>query len=423
MATVKYRAPRGTSDIMGPKAAALHHMDALAEEVFGDFGYSRIITPTFEDTELFRRSIGESSDIVRKEMYTFEDRGGRSLTLRPEATAPVVRAFIEHNMQSLGLPVKLFYVGTMYRYERPQAGRYREFWQIGVEALGSPEPSIDAECITMLMDYLGRLGLGKLNLHIGSMGCNSCRGGYRQMLQGYLRDKREAMCVDCQLRMDANPLRVFDCKNESCARVLGEAPKITEHLCSDCAEHFAKVGQLLEDEGLSFKVDSTLVRGFDYYTRTTFEVRSFALGAQNALGGGGRYDDLVGQYGGQPTPAVGFAMGVERVLLAGALEEKLAALGRPDLFLASVSDAERDYTLRLANQLRGAGVAVAVDHMKRSLRAQMKLADKLAAKYVVVVGADEVESGRVTLRDMATKQEQPIAIGELHSKLSEAKGI
>lgn len=362
---------------------------------------------------MFTRGIGESSDIVRKEMYTFTDRGDRSLTLRPEATAPVVRAFIEHNLGAGLLPVKLFYFGNMFRYERPQAGRYREFWQLGVESLGSSDPSADAESIAMAVNYIHDIGIEKSTLMIGSMGDESCRASYVEKLRGELAQGEDALCEDCLERARINPLRVFDCKNPGCRRSLEQAPKMLDNLCDDCAAHFSRVRGLLDDIGVEYKIDPMLVRGFDYYTRTTFEIVSEDLGAQNALGGGGRYDRLVEDYGGKPTPAVGFALGVERLLLAlgAAGAAGPASAERAGIFVAVVDDKDRKAAFKLAAGLRDEGFYVELDQMGRGLRSQMKLADKLNAEFAVVLGPEELSRGEVVVRDLArsTETSEPIS--------------
>ncbi|MCK4267310.1 MAG: histidine--tRNA ligase [Actinomycetia bacterium] len=421
----RIRAPRGTSDYLPDRAASIHGLDRLAGEVFSNYGYRRIITPTFEDTALFTRSIGEASDIVRKEMYTFEDQGGRSLTLRPEATAPVVRAFIEHNLGSQSLPVKLYYFSNMFRYERPQAGRFREFWQLGVEALGSPEPSLDAEVITLAADFLRALDIREGLMKIGSMGDENCRPQYTLILQKYLEEKRDSFCPDCGERLKFNPLRVFDCKNPECQKALADAPKMIDYLCDECRDHFDGVGRLLKEVGIEFSIDPMLVRGFDYYTRTTFEIQSSQLGAQNALGGGGRYDRLVSDYGGKPTPAVGFALGIERLLAALKAEENvdLSTSRKIDVFLIVIDNEHRDQAFKLAIELRRIGLSVEVDYMNRSTRSQMKLADKMGAEYALILGPDEMARGEVVMRNLSTGEERPEKLSSVADKLGKIKGF
>ena len=408
----KIKAPRGTSDYLPERAQILHWLDRRAGEIFGRWQYRRIITPTFEDTALFTRSIGEASDIVRKEMYTFRDRADRSLTLRPEATAPVVRAFIEHNLAAGSLPAKLYYFANMFRYERPQAGRYREFWQLGVEALGSPAPAVDAEVIALAVEYIEAIGIGAATLKLGSMGDAGCRPDYTAKLKTYLSTVSDTLCEDCRERATLNPLRVFDCKNDVCRSALGAAPKMVDHLCVACRDHFTAVGDLLHEVGIDFEVDPMLVRGFDYYTRTTFEIQSSELGAQNALGGGGRYDGLVSDYGGKQTPAVGFALGIERLVLAmSQTGPGPSAIEATDILVAVVEESARPLAFKLALELRRAGSSVEVDYMDRSLRSQMKLADKVGAAKVIVLGPDELARGEVVVRDLKTGEEviRPLA--------------
>lgn len=390
----------------------MHWLDRRAGEIFGRWQYRRIITPTFEDTALFTRSIGEASDIVRKEMYTFRDRADRSLTLRPEATAPVVRAFIEHNLAAGPLPAKLYYFANMFRYERPQAGRYREFWQLGVEALGSPAPAIDAEVIALAVEYIEAIGIGAATLKLGSMGDAGCRPDYTAELKAFLSTISDTLCEDCRQRTTLNPLRVFDCKNEACRGALSAAPKMVDHLCPACRGHFTAVGDLLHEVGIDFEIDPMLVRGFDYYTRTTFEIQSSELGAQNALGGGGRYDGLVSDYGGKPTPAVGFALGIERLVLAmSQAGPGPSATPATDILVAVVEESARSLAFKLALELRRAGLSVELDYMDRSLRSQMKLADKVGAAKAIVLGPDELVRGEVVVRDLQTGEEtiRPLA--------------
>lgn len=348
-------------------------------------------------------------------MYTFTDRAERSLTLRPEATAPVVRAFIEHSLGSGTLPVKLYYFGNMWRYERPQAGRYREFWQLGVESLGSPEPSADAETITLAVKYITNIGIDGSKLILGSMGDERCRPAFVEILRRELEQEVDRLCDDCAQRLKLNPLRVFDCKNPACRAVLVGAPKMVDHLCDACGDHFVAVQGLLDDAGISYELDPTLVRGFDYYTRTTFEITSEQLGAQNALGGGGRYDHLVADYGGKHTPAVGFALGVERLMLAVAAEGTGSKLeeAHTDVFVAVVEDKDRALAFRLVGELRDAGLSAEIDHMQRSLRAQMKLANKLSAGFAVVLGPQELERGEVVVRNLSSGDETTTSLGNV----------
>ncbi len=327
--------------------------------------------------------------------------------------------FIEHNLGGQSLPVKLYYFGNMFRYERPQAGRYREFWQLGVESLGSPEPAADAEVITLAVRYIQGIGIRNATLLLGSMGDEQCRPAFIEMLRRELSSRAETLCDDCGQRLDFNPLRVFDCKNPGCRAALVDAPKMIDYLCSDCNDHFDQVKRLLDDVGVAYEVDLMLVRGFDYYTRTTFELTSDELGAQNAVGGGGRYDRLVADYGGQPTPAVGFALGVERLLLAVEAGGGGDNIERPRLsvYIAVVEDGDRPLAFKLATELREAGLSVELDHMARSLRAQMKSADRLGAGTVVVMGPDELAKGEVTVRDLSLGQQSTVALPDLAAYL------
>ncbi len=414
----KIQAPRGTTDYLPDKAKQLDSIIEQAFKLFERYGYQHIITPSFEDTALFSRSIGESSDIVRKEMYSFLDKAGRNLTLRPEATAPVVRAYIEHHLNSKPQPLKLYYFGSMYRYERPQAGRYREFMQLGVEVLGSSEPVADAEVIILLLELLEKLGLEDLKLQIGSMGCSDCRQGYRRRLANFLKLNENELCSDCQERASLNPLRVFDCKNPACCQILTNAPKIINYLCDNCQQHFQAIQELLIKVGISYQVDSSLVRGFDYYTRTTFEVQSSKLGAQNALGGGGRYDNLVEQYGGPPTPAIGFALGLERILLSLEKQKKLKTFSSSSMaFIAVVDNSLKSEAIKLATQLRQLGISAQLDLLSRSLRAQMKYANKLGVKFTIILGPDEIKEQQVVVRDMKESQELKVGLNDLGNYL------
>lgn len=411
---MKYRAPRGTVDVLPEKAIKWKYLRKIAFELFENYGYKEIVTPTFEQTELFTRSIGELTEIVQKEMYTFLDRKGRSITLRPEATAPVVRAYLERNLFNLPLPVKLFYFGPMYRYERPQAGRYREFWQLGIEAIGSANPMLDAEVISLLVHYLNLVGLKQIELHINSMGCKKCRLDFIASLRTYLEPLKDKFCRDCQGRSELNPLRVFDCKKESCFKLLSLAPTINNFLCKECEEHFNALKTFLEKINVAFKINPFLVRGFDYYTRTTFEVRSPLLGAQNALGGGGRYDNLVEEFGGYPTPAIGFALGLERLLLAIEKENiKLEKDLKIFLFLASMGKKPRLYAFELLNKLRKENISCEMDYDEKSLKAQMKLADRLGSRYVLFIGENELNKKSLTVRNMKSKEQFEVLVQDV----------
>ena len=416
---MKARAPKGTADLRPDAARVWEHLVRRAQELFSAYGYEPIYTPVFEHTEVFSRGIGEATDIVSKEMYTFEDRAGRSLTLRPEGTAPIVRAALEHTLVPQGAFAKYYYSGPMFRYERPQAGRMRQFWQIGIEILGADQPSADAEVVSLLVRYFEDLGVREMRLLLNSMGDEACRPAYRTALEAYIREHAGDLCEECVRRADTNPLRAFDCKKEACVAVMAEAPLISGALCDECAAHYRAVKDHLDSLGIVYEEDPSLVRGLDYYTRTVFEVQSDALGAQNALGGGGRYDRLMEAYGGAPTPGLGFALGFERTKLA--LEAAGVEVPTPpiaEVFVATVDGSVAGEAFRLASRLRDSGFAVDTDHQGRSLRAQFKQADRVGARLVVVVGPDEVASGRVTVRDMAAGEEQAVPIEGLEAVLT-----
>lgn len=407
-------------------ARAWEHLQRVAQELFARYGYEPVYTPLFEHTDVFTRGIGEATDIVSKEMYTFEDKGGRSITLRPEGTASVVRAALEHNLTANGAQAKLYYAGPMFRYERPQKGRMRQFWQIGIECLGAPEPTADAEVITVLWRYFEALGIPAANMRLllNSMGDEACRPAYRDTIASFIRDHADGLCEECNRRADTNPLRAFDCKNPGCREIMAEAPLLRDELCEECAHHYAAVKEHMDALGIPYIEDSTLVRGLDYYTRTVFEVQVDAgLGSQNAIGGGGRYDRLMQEYGGPATPGLGFALGFERTLLAlEAAGVDIPAVPRAEVFVARVDDSVTAEVFALSQRLRDAGVAAELDHQARSLKSQFKQADRLGARLVVVVGPDELASGEVTLRDMSTKEEKRLALGSAVADVIDALG-
>ena len=419
MSQMNARAPKGTADLLDDTARAWEHLTRTAQELFARYGYEPIYTPLFEHTEVFTRGIGEATDVVSKEMYTFEDKGGRSVTLRPENTASVVRAALEHHLVANGQSTKLYYAGPMFRYERPQAGRMRQFWQIGAEAIGMPEPTVDAEVIALLMAFFAAAGVpeDRMTLLVNSMGDEVCRPAYREAVAGYIREHSADLCEECDRRAETNPLRAFDCKNPDCKVVMAEAPLLRDALCDDCAAHYAAVKGHLDALGLAYVEDPHLVRGLDYYTRTVFEVQAQGLGAQNAIGGGGRYDRLMEQYGGPPAPGLGFALGFERTLLAlKAAEVVTPALPIAEVFVARVDDSVAAEVFAITQELRAAGVAAEMDHQGRSLKAQMKAADRLGAAHVVFVGPDELAAGAATVRDMITKRERSVPLEELAAR-------
>lgn len=411
-----YKRIKGTKDLLPEEIYKRRYLENVAEELFERFGYLPIKTPVFEQTDLFVRGIGEATEIVEKEMYTFEDRAERSLTLRPEGTAPIVRAYIENNVISLRNPTKLYYFLPMYRYEKPQRGRMREFYQIGLEVFGAPGPDIDAEVIFLLVDYFKKLGLEKFETKINTLGCKKCRGDYIASLKDEIGNKRSKLCDNCRVRLERNVLRVFDCKNPECRDILKGVSKITENVCENCSEHFSKVKKYLDKLNIKYVVDSSLVRGFDYYEKTTFEVITPLLGAQNAIGGGGRYDRLVKECGGQDTPGLGFAIGVERLLLQ-LKEEQIKLPGLPDLdvYVCVVGKELLSRAFKVTFELRNLGVSAEMDYAHRSLKTQFKAADKAGAKYAVIIAPDEDKKGVFKARNMKTGKEEEIKYENIHN--------
>lgn len=398
-------APRGTRDVLPPETALWQRIEDQARRFFDSYHYEEIRTPIFEATELFTRGVGEATDIVSKEMYTFVDRGDRSLTLRPEGTAGVVRAFLQGKLGSTRpLPVKLWYGGPMFRYERPQAGRQRQFHQIGVEALGSADPKLDAEVITLAIDLFDALGVHGLEVQLNSLGCSECRPRYREKLVSFFEEQKAAYCETCLTRMETNPLRVLDCKTSGCKDLNANAPSLQDVLCEACHAHQSAVMGYLDAVGIRYAINPRLVRGLDYYTRTVFEiVASEKLGAQNTVCAGGRYDGLVEELGGPPTPAVGWAFGVER--LAILLGDQIATPPL-DLYLVAMGDAAEKAAFTLAHDLRKAGVKVELSYAKRKLDKQFAQAEKLLATHLGLIGEDEAAKGEVKLKHLATREEK-----------------
>jgi len=403
----KITAPRGTYDILPEDQPVRRWVIQVAEDVFHRYGYGRLDTPMFEETRLFVRGVGEATDIVRKEMYTFEDLGGRSMTLRPEGTAPAARAYVEHGMQTRPQPVKLWYYWPMFRYESPQSGRYRQHEQLGIEAFGSESPLLDAEVIGVLAALYRQLGLAQIELRLNSMGCRRCRPAYTERLREFLQGRAGSLCGECVERTALNPLRTFDCKVPSCRAVLAEAPRLTDFLCPVCAQHHDAVRAALEAQGIAFVQDYTLVRGMDYYTRTTFEFQSAVLGAQSGVGGGGRYDDLVEAIGGPPTPGVGFGTGVERIILAlSRSREDLPGSAGPTAYIVALTPAAREAAFSLAHELRTQGAAAELDYQTRSVKGQMRQAGGSGARYALILGDDELATGTVTVKELAGGAEE-----------------
>jgi histidyl-tRNA synthetase len=398
----KLKAPRGTYDVLGEQAHERVTLEARARALLEGAGYERIETPTFEATELFARGVGESTDIVRKEMFTFHDASERSLTLRPEGTAPVCRAYVEHGMHKRRQPVKLWYLSSFFRHERAQAGRYRQFWQVGAEAIGSEDPAVDAESIALLAALLDQMGVREVRLRLSSLGSPEARVEYRERLQAYLREHEAELSEDVRARIELNPLRAFDAEHEGTRRVMADAPRLLDQLDAGDAAHFAEVRALLDEASVAYELDSTLVRGLDYYTRTVFEFTSDALGAQSGVGGGGRYDGLIELLGGKPTPGIGWAAGVERMLLAG--DGQHAATSPVDLFIALDGETSRRVAFGLLHDARSAGLHAQMELAGRSLKGQLGHAGALGARYVAIV-----EEGHTALKDMQDGGQERIA--------------
>jgi histidyl-tRNA synthetase len=413
----KIQAPRGTFDVLPEEARGRAALEHLAREILEPAGYGRIETPAFEVTELFARGVGESTDIVQKEMYTFEDGGGRSLTLRPEGTAPICRAYVEHGMHKQPQPVKLWYLSSFFRYERAQAGRYRQFWQIGAEAIGSDDPAVDAELITLLASLLDAVGVEGVRLRLSSLGSPAGRAAYREQLQSYLRANEDQLSDEVRNRIDLNPLRAFDADHPGTRAVMERAPRLLDSLAPDDAEHFAEVRAMLDEAQVDYEIDHSLVRGLDYYTRTVFEFTSDALGAQSGVGGGGRYDGLVEQLGGPPTPGCGWATGVERIRLAAAAQP--TAPTPVDLYVALAEPAARATAFGVATEARRARLATHQELAGRSVKGQLRQADRLRARYVAIVAAD----GTTTLRDLAQGTEEELAAGEVVVRILRERGM
>jgi histidyl-tRNA synthetase len=408
----KFQAPRGTFDVLPEAGRARRRLERAAAEVFARAGYEPIATPSFEDTELFERGVGKSTDIVRKEMFSFEDKGGRSLTLRPEGTAPICRAYVEHGMHKLAQPVKLGYVGPFFRHERPQAGRYRQFHQLGAECIGTDSPLADAEAISLLSDLLSELGVPGVQLHLGSLGSLDARRTYLEQLKAHLHAHEGELSKDVRERIDVNPLRAFDSDDEGTRGVMASAPTIVGRLEGEDAEHFAEVRALLDAAGIDYELDPTLVRGLDYYTRTIFSFVCSELGAQSEIGGGGRYDGLIEQLGGPSTPAVGWAAGIERILLA--LGDEDAATEGRDVFIAVGDPGQRRRAMALVGELRHHGFSAEVDLAGRGLKGQLKHANRIGARRVLILETDEPAQ----LRDMAAGEQREVDLGRLVEEMT-----
>jgi histidyl-tRNA synthetase len=406
------QAVKGMNDILPDQAGWWQKVETAAREVLENFGYREIRTPVLEKLELFARSIGESTDIVEKEMYAFQDRNGERLALRPEATASIVRSYVQHALHSDSAPMKLYEIGPMFRHERPQKGRYRQFHQIDAEVFGIRSPMIDAEMMHMLSLFLDRIGLSGVILNINTLGCPECRKTYRDILKDFLAQKGDQFCPDCLRRRETNPLRVFDCKVEKCRTLLESAPMLIDHICEDCREHFDAVKDNLEKLGTDYVINPRIVRGLDYYMRTTFEVITDRLGSQNAIGGGGRYNGLVRDLGGPDVPAIGFAIGMERLIML-LQQEHREQVRAPRVFIASLGDRPREHAFVIVQQLRGSSLEAEMDYEGRSLKSQMRRADKSGARYVLILGEDELMRREIQLRDMRTKTQRVMSLDDV----------
>jgi histidyl-tRNA synthetase len=413
-----YQAARGTVDILPEEQPYWRFVEKAINDITLLYGYRRIDTPVFEDTGLFRRSAGEYTDLVQKEMYTFDDLGGNSLTLKPEGTPAVCRAYIQHGMQNLPQPVKLYYISPIFRYERPQAGRYRQHYQFGCEAIGEDDPAIDAEVIDIAWRFYNSLGLADINIQLNSIGCKECRPQYLEALKSYYAEHSAILCSDCKTRLDKNPLRLLDCKQAACQPVADAAPKNTEYLCDACREHFSRLQKYLGLLNIPFAINNRLVRGLDYYTRTVFEVQPEDEGGQSTIGGGGRYDGLIGELGGKPTPAIGFATGIERIILNIKKENPTLPVSTPpQVFIACMGEKARDEAIKLAAGLRQKAISVITTAGEKSLKAQMRQANTLGTRYTVIIGDDEVNTGTVTLRCMSDARQENIPVNDLAERL------
>ena len=413
------KAPRGTKDITPKDVYKWHYVEKKFREICALYGYEEIRTPIFEHTEVFARSVGDTTDVVQKEMYSFTDRGDRQLSLKPEGTAGVIRSFIENKMYADTQPTKLYYITPCFRYERPQAGRQRQFHQFGIEVLGSDGPSVDAEVISLAVQFFNEMGLNNLSVNINSVGCPTCREEYNRKLKEYLDKKVDVLCETCLERKDKNPMRVIDCKNPHCKENLQDIPFMIDHLCEDCKDHFDKLQTYLKEMDINYVVDKTIVRGLDYYRKTAFEIISNDIGSQSTVCGGGRYDGLVEMLGGpKGISGIGFALGAERLLLT--LENNNIEIENPkstDIYIATIGDAAKTKSFKLIKDLRTNHISADNDHLDKSLKAQFKYSDKLNAKYTVVIGDDELANDTATLKNMKTSEQTTIKLSELVDEL------
>ena len=414
------RAVKGTNDILPDESHNWQFVEGQMLDVASLYGFKEIRVPVFEHTEVFKRSVGDTTDVVQKEMYTFDDKGGRSITLRPELTAGVIRSVIENGLVNAALPLKVCYVGGCYRYEKPQAGRLREFHQFGVECIGAAEPTADAEVISLARQVLNSIGIEKISLEINSIGCPECRKEYHKALKEYFSKNKETLCGTCNERLDRNPMRILDCKSPVCSQIAANAPVVLDYLCDDCKNHFESVKSYLNAMNIEFTVNPHIVRGLDYYTRTVFEFVSGDIGAQSTVCGGGRYDGLVSQMGGPTVPSLGFAMGIERLMLV--LKNQGVAMPeaiKSDLYIAALGEKANVKSAELSCSLRNEGFSVETDICARGLKAQMKFANKIGAKYTMVLGDSEIDSNLAKIKNMATGVETEVELSNLSDKFME----
>ena len=411
---MQIQSPKGTRDILPSEVQTWQWVEETARSVFGTYGYQEIRTPIFESTDLFVRGVGDTTDIVEKEMYTFNDRGNRSVSLRPEGTASVVRAMLQNRLMDGASVLKFYYIGQMFRYDRPQAGRYREFWQVGIEAFGADSPAIDAEIIAAGHQFFSTLGIKDLTLHLNSIGDPVCRPKYVEDLTAYAKEHLDELCGKCYARHERNPMRILDCKESGCRAVVANAPLLSDYLCDACRQNFQMVKSYLDELEIDYHEDPYVVRGLDYYCRTAFEFTAGGLGAQNAIGGGGRYDYLAEEIGGTPTPGIGFALGMDRIIIALEAQEVTVPTSAPvDVYFTVLGDAAMPVALRLAQELRENGVKTDLEYKGRGLRAQMRTANKLNARYVIMIGEDEINNAAATVRDMESGNQQSVAFEQL----------
>ncbi|MDO5708432.1 MAG: histidine--tRNA ligase [Andreesenia angusta] len=414
------KGPRGTNDVLPSDSYKWIYLEKKFREICNRFGYKEIRTPIFEHTELFERGVGETTDVVQKEMYTFFDKGDRSITLKPEGTSPVVRSYVENKLYAEAQPIKTFYITPCFRYERPQAGRLREFHQFGIEAFGSDDPTIDVEVMALVDIFLKDLGLEDIELRINSIGCPKCRKEYHSKLKDFLNERLEGLCSTCNSRFDTNPMRIIDCKNEDCQRQIEGLPMMIDNLCDECEENFKSVKENLDILGIDYIVDPRIVRGLDYYSKTAFEFISRDIGSQATVSGGGRYNGLVESLGGKSTPAVGFGMGIERLIMT--LENSNIIIPNEntiDIFIATMGEDSKKLAFKLVNDLRKEGIACEKDYLNRSLRAQFKYANKINTKFVGTIGDDEVSTGTIQIKNMETGEEKSINIDDLKKTILE----